>query len=238
MKPRIALLLSLVLASSVGLAQVPQFVNGDFELPVTPHITTIYTGSSDLVGWRVMGGSVEVVSAWQPAGGSQVLDTVGIQVRGAIEQDLTFVDAGQYHITFDLSRNPLITPPAQLGVWYKPPSATSFIGLGFYEFSESVTAVDMKWRAEGTGAFTFVPGVYTFAFASLAPGVGQNNNTWGGPAIDSVQLVAGASNYAPTMPPDYVLPPPLPFPTPEPTAGGLAAGAGLLAFACWRRTKH
>ena len=217
------------------LAQVPEFVNGGFEIPVTPFIEVIYTGSSDLVGWRVTGGSVEVISptVWQPAAGNQSLDMVGVLVRGSIEQDLVFTDVSTYHVTFELSKNTRVAPPTQLGVWYRPPSSTSFIGLGLYEFNEAVSSTDMMWRAEGTASFTSEPGLYTFAFASLSGGGSYDTDTWGGPAIDEVHLVAGASPFNPSMPPSYVLPPPLTIP--EPSSTGVGVGVALLGFATWRR---
>jgi hypothetical protein len=227
----------LIVSAASAWAQGPQFVNGGFEVPKTAEIDIIYTGSPDLVGWRVLGGSVEAIpsSIWTPSVGNQSLDLVGVLVRGAIAQEISFSSAGRYYLSFDLSRNPGVQPPVELGVWYKPAAATDFVGLGAFQFAEAVSNSDMRWRPEGTGSFSVDPGTYTFAFASLTGG-GPSTDTWGGPALDNIELRAGESGFSPALPPAFVVPPTL-VPEPVHLASIVLAGVSMLSALGFRRRQ-
>lgn len=85
-----------VLPAGISLPASPPnlLVNGSFEQPALPagQANQTLRGPGDLPGWRILGGSVDVVSAlpagWQPApdGGRQSLDLVGNPGAGTIEQ--------------------------------------------------------------------------------------------------------------------------------------------------------
>jgi hypothetical protein len=206
MAPKLLATATLISFTTFFANAFPQFTDGGFEQLQTFY-KIVYTGES-FGGWTVVGGSVELVGSglWQPAGGNVSLDSVGIQVRGAFAQNLTFDGSGQYSVQFDLSRNPLIDySPVRFGVWYKPPSSQSFIGLGLFEYGEINSAANMMWRHTGTSDFTAEAGQTTFMFVSLTGG-GQSTPTWGGAAIDNVTLVSGASAYSSIAPPSFESP--------------------------------
>lgn len=208
------LLTLLIFPALLPSAMAASFVNGSFEDPVTTAgITLFYTGQ-EIPGWRVEAGTIEILqdTLWHPAGdGFQSIDMVGIGVRGAMAQDVSFENAGRYHISFELSKNPLIDGNVELGIWYKPPSATDYIGLGMYGYNTDNSNADMMWIETATVSFDAEPGLTTFLFASLTGCIFGNINTWGGAAVDNVALVEGSSPLTPLLPPDYadVAPPPL-----------------------------
>ena len=219
------------LALTIQIAPAVQFVNGGFEDPQT-FFKILYTGET-IPGWRVVGGSVEVLGfgLWQPSEGNMSMDTVGVNVRGAIAQDITFDGAGDYHVDFSLSRNPNINySVARLGVWYKPPSATDYLGLGLFEYGKVNSEANMMWRSTGTGTFAAEAGVTTFIFASLTGG-GSTTDTWGGPALDDIRLIAGGSPYTPVAPPNFATPEALlghygVYDNVPPGGGGIPPGGG------------
>jgi hypothetical protein len=198
--------LALTLASNAARATLaPQFVNGGFEQPQT-FFKILYTGES-IPGWRVAGGAIDLcgTAIWQAAGGNMSVDMVDTPSRGALAQDLTFGSASDYYVGFQLSRNWNINyQVVKLGVWYKPPSATDFVGLGYFEYGAQNSAQNMMWESTGTHTFTSEPGVTTFLFAALSGNSGEGGTaSWGGAAIDDVQLVAGQSPFSAALPSAY-----------------------------------
>jgi hypothetical protein len=214
----------------------PQIVNGGFEDPQT-YFRILYTGES-IPGWTVLAGTIDLCGAgiWLPAEGNTSVDMVGTPSRGALAQNVTFDAADDHYLSFQLSRNWNINySVVKLGVWYKPPSAAEFLGLGLYEYDNINSRDNMMWQQTGTGAFTAEPGVTTFLFVALSGADTPGTSSWGGAALDDVRLLPGDSPYDPLTPPDfssvaaimdhYGLAQEGPLPVPD---GGLTAG--LLGF--------
>jgi hypothetical protein len=198
-----------VLFASVFVVPLAQgaldFVNGSFEQPQT-FFKILYTGQS-IPGWRVEGGAIDLCGngLWQAADGKMSVDMVDTPSRGALAQDITFDTVANYYVTFQLSRNWNINyDTVKFGVWYKPPSAADYLGLGYFEFSGQNSAQDMMWQLTGTQAFKSEPGVTTFLFAALSGNTGEGGtSSWGGAALDDVHLVTGTSPYSPVLPSAY-----------------------------------
>ena len=210
MKPLLFLACILAGLACGSVASASQFVNGSFEDPAT-YFKVLYTGES-IPGWTVLGGTIDLngYGLWQPSNGEMSVDMVGTPARGAIAQTLQFDTAGPHYLTFDLSRNPNINYiTASMGVWWKAPGSDEFAGLGLFAFDKLNQPADMMWQQMGTATFTAGPGPVTFVFEALSGGDGNDTASWGGAALDNVQLVAGASPYSPQLPPPFVLPDPL-----------------------------
>jgi hypothetical protein len=185
-------------------------VNGSFEAPAT-YFKVLYTGES-IPGWSVLGGTVDLngYGLWQPSNGEMSVDMVGTPARGAIAQTLQIDTAGAYYLTFDLSRNPNINyTTASMGIWLKAADSADFVGLGLFTFDKLNQSADMMWQQMGTGSFTVGPGATTFVFEALTGGDGDDTASWGGAALDNVQLVTGISPYSPRSAPPFVLPEPV-----------------------------
>jgi choice-of-anchor C domain-containing protein len=80
--------------------------NGDFESPNVGSGFSRYFAGSDIDGWGVGGGSVDLVGTfWQAATGTQSLDVNG-SGPGGIFQDFPTTSGATYGIGFALSGNP------------------------------------------------------------------------------------------------------------------------------------
>lgn len=193
--------------TSASMSPAVTLVNGSFE-DAKYVFQIVYTGET-LPGWRVVGGTIDLMGPplWVAADGIMSVDMVGTPARGAIAQDVVFDAAERYYIDLFLSRNPLIDyTPVQLGVWYKPPSSSEYLGLGFFEYGEANSGQDLNWVRTGTRSFTSEPGVTTFIFGALTGGGGSSTANWGGAAIDDVTLNEGESPYASDLPPSFIIP--------------------------------
>jgi choice-of-anchor C domain-containing protein len=96
------------LCAGAGLATNAQIVNGSFETPDAGGSYSAFVAPSDVGGWIVENGSVEVVGTyWQAAVGNQSLDLSGIwDWAGTIYQDIATEPGKQYLVRFALSGNP------------------------------------------------------------------------------------------------------------------------------------
>jgi choice-of-anchor C domain-containing protein len=94
-----------VLMGSPNFASANLVIDGGFELPsITGTFTTYNPGA--MGGWTVVSGSVDLIrNYWQPAEGSQSLDTAG-NISGKIEQTIATTIGTTYRLSFDMSGNP------------------------------------------------------------------------------------------------------------------------------------
>lgn len=164
-------------------ARANLLVNGSFEEPVTSVYTVIPAGSSDLTGWVILSGSVDVVGpgSWPAYEGDQTLDLDGDQ-PGAIEQSFATIVGGSYSISFAYSNNPY---GGQNPAW----ANVSLSGLGLADLLD----VDITHGDSTVGdmdyflfSFAFIANsnLTTLRFASL------NGGSSGGIVLDAVSVTS------------------------------------------------
>jgi choice-of-anchor C domain-containing protein len=183
----------LLLATAV--LAVTGITNGSFEANNGPADWwwSVAGSSSFVVGWHVPAGkSVDIYSdgpnGWQASDGHHSIDLDG-NWPGAIEQTVTTVAGEFYVVRFDMSGNP--DPYAPFPTGWSPVKRLrlSATGAAAADFSydtaaEGNTHANMKYDHhaylfQATGSTTLL------AFTSLSAG-----NSWWGPVIDNVRLVA------------------------------------------------
>jgi len=166
--------------------QAGLIVNGGFEQPTTGSFLTIPAGSSDLTGWTVVSGTVDVVnSSFYPAfAGNQSLDLDGTSA-GAIEQSFNTTIGATYNFAFVYANNALGgTNPASANV--------SLSGMGTSDLLDQdithggSTVSDMNYILFNF-SFTANSATTTLRFTSLDPS-GSN----GGIALDLVSVTPNA----------------------------------------------
>jgi choice-of-anchor C domain-containing protein len=168
-------------------AQANILSNGGFEDTgfTTPFsFTTINAGSTDLSGWVIEAGSVDLINNyWQPASGHFSLDLNGNSAATISQQFATTI--GQtYIVSFDMAGN---TDGAE--------DKNITVGVtGGYTFGFSVAGKshsEMGWESKGF-TFTADSELSTITFQ------GDSANTYYGAALDniSVSAVPEADSYA------------------------------------------
>jgi len=173
---------ALAVLPPVSVSASPLLVNGSFELgppPFDNHDIDIPSGSTDITGWLVTGGGIDLLEdPWDVTDGLRGVDLDGRSPGGIAQTFAT--NAGElYAVSFDLSGNP--EGPAILKM------VRVTVG-GFsqdYTFDSSGQTIDaLLWQ---TIVFLFVASEAnsTLSFASLSvPG-----NAYGA-LIDNVNVVA------------------------------------------------
>jgi choice-of-anchor C domain-containing protein len=98
----------LLVALPTTAAHATIVINGSFEQgPATVgNFRTYSTGSTAITGWRVTGGSVDLIgNYWTSSDGARSLDMSG-NAPGTIVQTLSTVAGQRYRLSFDVSSNP------------------------------------------------------------------------------------------------------------------------------------
>lgn len=103
MKTRIPALLSVLLASPVGVAD-PAIINGSFESPGGGGGFTNVSGSGGITGWNVTGNIDYIHAFWTAADGGHSLDLNG-STAGGVTQTITTTPGTRYKITYAVSEN-------------------------------------------------------------------------------------------------------------------------------------
>src|SRR5687768_5578552 len=104
--------MSLVLLLSLAPATVdaaPILINGSFEQgppPFTSHDIGIPAGSTDVTGWMILGGGVDLLEdPWDVSDGERAID-LDFRSPGGVEQTFGTAPGQKYVLSFDLSGNP------------------------------------------------------------------------------------------------------------------------------------
>src|SRR5688572_24704848 len=103
-----SLLLLLLLGPATADAS-PILINGSFEQgppPFTSHDIGIPAGSTDVTGWTILAGGVDLLEdPWDVSDGERAID-LDFRSPGGIEQALGTAPGRKYVLSFDLSGNP------------------------------------------------------------------------------------------------------------------------------------
>jgi len=180
----------LVLASASAQA-TSILTNGDFELaspgnsPPTGNYTTLGTGDTSMLGWKVTTGSVDwICTYWQPEHGTHSLDLSGNGAGSIAASTAMNTTPGLwYEVTFWMSGNPdntrgvktleVLTDSGATGTYTYNTAAVNQGGNGN-------TLTNMKWQ-EMFWSFQATSTTTTITFESLT-------GTAYGPALDNVSV--------------------------------------------------
>ena len=204
-----ALILAALLVGGATSANAVTVVNGGFEMGTNPNVgpgfLTLATGSTDITGWTVTGGSVDYIGGyWQAQGGSsRSVDLAGTSL-GTIEQLLTGLTIGQtYEVSFwtsknpDLPGNPLRTGTATAGgttymFSYSSPNSRANMNWmrDSYRFTATSTSTSLAFAADASAGCCFGPALDTVGIAAV-----PEPATWA-MMIGGFGLVGGALRLA------------------------------------------
>ncbi len=175
--------------------------NGDFEAHTATlnmyGFATLAPGSTDLTGWTVTQGTVDIVpgSYWQPSGGGNSIDLTGTPGQGGLSQTFSTLAGTEYLLLFDLAPNPEntdtneITLNKVLDVLLR---SNGGLTLQAHQYDLSVGSASISNMAWNTHALVFTAddALTTLSFTSIGTGV------FCGPVIDNVSV-----DFAPGGPP-------------------------------------
>ena len=170
--------------------------NGSFETAtVNPNpgdFIRLDAGSTAITGWTVSQGSIDYIGTlWQASNGSRSLDLSG-ENAGGIQQTFNTTVGKTYRVTFDLAGNTFTSPTIK--------DMRVSAGGSSADFSFDTTGKsnsNMGWLSKSWD-FTANSTTTTLEFISLT-------NSFDGPALDNVSVIA-------------LSPPPTPTPIPEPSS--------------------
>jgi choice-of-anchor C domain-containing protein len=168
--------------------------NGSFETAtVNPgSFLQLDAVSTAITGWTVSQGSIDYIGTfWQASNGSRSLDLSGANA-GGIQQTFNTTVGKTYRVTFDLAGNPNTSPTIKQ---MRISAAGSSANFSFDITGKSTT--NMGWLSKSWD-FTANSTTTTLEFISLT-------NSFDGPALDNVSVIA-------------LSPPPTPTPIPEPSS--------------------
>ena len=159
--------------------------NGGFECgpppPTPPGYLTLNVGSTELCGWVVTSGNIDVNSTWWiPSEGGRSLDLNGTQ-PGAVAQSFSTVPGRTYYVSFDMAGNTieLRNRTAFMEDATDDSSETFSVNVGDYS---GPPFLQMDWTPK---SWTFVASGTTttleFSSKNLSSGAG-------GPALDNVRV--------------------------------------------------
>lgn len=194
-----------------GIANANLLTNGSFEEGQfgNPSYTRLFTGSTDITGWTVIGQDVDWIgSYWVAADGTKSVDLDGAGI-GGIQQIFSTIAGYDYTVTFEMSGN----PDGDRGNKQLAVSAGNISNLSFdyNTLTWNNTRSDMKY-IDRTFSFTALSASTTLSFQSIFP------SNWGA-VIDNV-VVTRSEN-----------------PVPEP-ASLLLFGTGILGLFGYARKKR
>jgi choice-of-anchor C domain-containing protein len=139
---------------------------------------TLYPGSTNITGWTIESGSVDLTGSYWPASdGSLSIDLSG-QGPGAISQALATTVGNTYTVTFDLSGNPACGPAVKTGTVSATGGSTD--AFSYDTAAAGNTLSDMKWVGQ-TYSFVATAASTTLTFTSTT-------GTTCGPALDNVDV--------------------------------------------------
>jgi len=152
--------------------------NGSFEYgPAVSTITVLYAGSTDIIGWVVVQGSIDYIGTyWIPSDGLRSLDLNG-NYPGSIAQTFSTTPGVTYQVTFDMAGNPVG------GSTIKQMRVTAANDSADFSFDITGKSLSEMGWVNYTWEFTATDSVTTLQFLSLEP-----YNAYG-PALDNVSVV-------------------------------------------------
>ncbi len=202
-----------LMAAAPAAAAPNLIVNGGFQTGVVNNggFATISAVSSAITGWKVTGGSVDLITGyWQGANGTFASVDMAGNSNGTIEQTIATQIGKVYRLVFYKSANPdgfdadRVVKVAVTGA-----PVTNFT----YDAGQGQTISNMKWQKTGM-LFTATNTATTVAFSAFGPNAGNAGNGYYGLALDGVSVTA----------------------TPEPEAfASILVGLGLAGFVARRR---
>jgi choice-of-anchor C domain-containing protein len=199
-------LLALSLCTTLSASADSFFSNGSFESNEgsAGQVTTYRAGDTSLAGWAV-GGSVDVVmSRWQNADGSQVVDLNGLE-PGSVSQTVHTTPGRNYCVAFSLAGNPEGGDKVKTmnvvwdGVTVASPSfdtsGTSGAAMGYVPVTLSVRSnpfggvTELRLESTTAGAFGPVIDNVRLANVSVVSEVSALNS-----AVAALNIPAGTKN--------------------------------------------
>src|SRR5262245_60256338 len=160
-------------------------VNGSFEDgPTFTSYKPRDQDSTDIKGWSVTRGQIDVVEAhsgaWKAADGSRSLDLHGSPGHGGVQQSFATRPGRKYRVTFSMSGNPGVGhAKVQLAVEAAGKSAEFECSM------EGKSNEDLKWEKKSWD-FTAVDKTTVLELRTAMP---ATSNGFGGPVIDDVKVV-------------------------------------------------
>ncbi|MDF1503165.1 choice-of-anchor C family protein [Roseisolibacter sp. H3M3-2] len=175
---------ALALAATASVASAQIVTNGSFETPTAPANAFTTLSGSQLTGWTVSQGNVDLIGPgfWQAAAGSQSLDLNGDAGAATIYQDVALTLGGTYRLSFAMAGNTDGLPVVK----------TMTVGIGGIDFgtfsfnSAGRSPSAMGWETF-TRDFTATGTTMRLTFASTTSGCCT------GPALDAVSIAAVSS---------------------------------------------
>jgi choice-of-anchor C domain-containing protein len=153
-------------------------VNGSFEEgPIFENILPVNPGSTEIKGWKVTRGQIDIFQCCEAADGRRCLDLHGSPGFGGIEQTFKAVKGQRYRVTFSLSRSPW----ADVNV-KRMAVAAAGKSQEFTFDDESVTQYDMRWQTK-EWEFVAVDEQTTLELYTV-----ETHGEWNGLVIDSVRV--------------------------------------------------
>ncbi|MCA2719617.1 MAG: choice-of-anchor C family protein [Microcystis sp. M169S2] len=173
--------------------------NGSFENGVASDLLqTINAGSTVITGWTVSQGLIHYINRlWKASNGSISLHLGAGASPGGIKQTFNTTVGGTYRVTFDLAGNPNASPIIK--------EMRVSAGGSSADFSFDTTGKsrsNMGW-VSNSWDFTANSTTTTLEFIDLTNSF--LTNSFAGPALDNVSVIA-------------LSPPPTPTPIPEPSS--------------------
>jgi Protein of unknown function (DUF642)/PEP-CTERM motif len=172
-------------------------INGSFELPnvsgggtIGPIGSQLFAGSTELTGWSILTGSVDVVnsSGWAPVDGNQSLGLPGFEPSaGEIAQSFSTTVGASYEVTFEYANHPLSTSGSSALVDVIDGNSASLLSQTLTHYGS--TATDMNYTLF-TGTFVADSTTSTLELGWQSLGVA---NDYYGFVVDAVSVVPMAS---------------------------------------------
>lgn len=167
-------------AGSTSSASVAVTVNPVTDVYVVSNLVSNGSFESGTSSWSTLGGGVDVVTNWQPADGTALID-LNAFTRGGLSQTLSTTTGQSYVLGFKLSQNPgAVSSTVRVAADTVSQDLT---------FNQDSTEVDMKWEHK-TLTFSATSNTSVLSFSSLTPAISVGfPGDAQGPAIDEVVVL-------------------------------------------------